>query len=151
VPDDQIELRGPVAAIGDDRFSIAIPAAERAKLSDLVARGRRQARGRARRPWMQVYADRLIAWQLNWRGENFWSSGEIYGETDDTRTVFVNAEKEFLEYLKQPSRAGRTFFLITEAGRVANLKSVLPTKRAKDTLEPIDTSCNKFTLLRFTL
>ena len=151
VPDDKVELRGAVAAVGDDRFSIAIPAAERARLSDLIGRGRGQARGRARRPWRQVDADRLIAWQLNWRGENFWSSGEIYGETDDTRTVFTNAEKQFLEYLEEPGRAGRTFFLMTEAGRAAGLKSVLPTRRAKDTVVPIDTSCNKFTLLRFTL
>ncbi len=129
-----------------------MPPAGREPLADLIARGRKQARGEARRPWMQVDADRLIAWQLNWRGENFWSSGEIYGETEDTRTVFVNTDnKEFLKYLKQPSRAGRTFFLITEAGRAANLKSVLPTKRAKDTVETLDTSSNKYTLLRFTL
>ncbi|HTE50890.1 MAG TPA: phospholipid carrier-dependent glycosyltransferase [Kofleriaceae bacterium] len=151
VPGDQIELRGSVSAVGDDRFSIAVPPAGRDALADLIARGRKQARGRARRPWMQVDGDRLIAWQLNWRGENFWSSGEIYGDTDDTRTVFVNHDKEFLEYLEQPSRAGRTFFLITEAGRAANLKSRLPTRRAKDTFEILDTSCNKFTLLRFTL
>ena len=101
----------------------------------------------------QVNADRLIAWQLNWRGENFWSSGEIYGETDDTRTVFKDVDnKAFLAYLKEPvARQGRTYFVITEAGRAAGLKSVLPTQRAKDTVETIDTSCNKFTLLRFTL
>jgi 4-amino-4-deoxy-L-arabinose transferase-like glycosyltransferase len=151
VPGDAIEMRGVVSAVGDDRFSIAVPPAERSKVAELVARGRKQERGRARRPWLQVDADRLIAWQLNWRGENFWSSGEIYGETEDTRTVFVNADKEFLEYLKQPGRAGRTFFLITEAGRTAHLKSVLPTRRAKDTVDSLDTSSNKFTLLRFTL
>jgi 4-amino-4-deoxy-L-arabinose transferase-like glycosyltransferase len=152
VPGDKIELSGQVAEVGDDRFTIAIPPAERAKVADLVARGRKQERGSARRPWTQVDADRLIAWQLNWRGENFWSSGEIYGETEDTRTVFVNTDnKEFLKYVKEPSRAGRTFFVITEASRAAGLKSVLPTKRAKDTVESVDTSCNKFTLLRFEL
>ncbi len=156
VPGDEIELRGQVASADpdDDRFAIAIPPAERGKLTDLIARGRKQSRGRARRPWMQVNADRLIAWQLNWRGENFWSSGEIYGETEDTRTVFVQPytdEKAMGKYLGVPGRQGRTFFLITEAGRAAGLESVLPTRSAKDTLEPIDTSCNKFTLLRFVL
>ena len=152
VPGDRIELRGQVSTVGDDRFAIAIPAAEREKLGDLIERGRKQPRGRARRPWMQVDADRLIAWQLNWHGENFWSSGEIYGETEDTRTVFVNTDnKEFLKYVKKPGRAGRTFFLITEAGRVTGLRSVLPTERARETLETIDTSCNKFTLVRFVL
>jgi hypothetical protein len=121
-------------------------------LAELVARGRKQERGSARRPWMQVDADRLLAWQLLWRGENFWSSGEIWGETEDTRTVFGNTDnKQFLKYVKEPSRQGRTFFLITEAGRAAGLKSVLPSKRARETARTLDTSCNKFTLLRFTL
>ncbi|HKE15035.1 MAG TPA: glycosyltransferase family 39 protein [Kofleriaceae bacterium] len=154
VPGDEVALRGQVSSVGDDRFSIAVPRAERARLAALVARGRKQARGRARPPWMQVDADRLIAWQLNWRGENFWSSGEIYGETDDTRTVFARTaidNKPFLAYLKEPRRQGQTFFLITEAGRVTSLKGLLPTKRARDTLETIDRSCNKFTLVRFVL
>jgi 4-amino-4-deoxy-L-arabinose transferase-like glycosyltransferase len=152
VPGDKVELRGQVSRTGEDRFAIAIPAGERTKLAALIERGRKQARGRARRPWIQVDADRLIAWQLNWRGENFWSAGEIYGETPDTQTVFVNTDnKEFLKYVKEPTRAGRTFFLITEAGRAAGLRNVLPTKRARDSLETLDTSCNKFTLLRFTL
>jgi len=151
IPGDKIELHGQVASTGEDRFSIAIPAAERQKLADLVTRGRKQGRG-AHPPWMQVDADRLIAWQLNWRGENFWSSGEIYGETDDTRTVFINTDnKEFLKYLKEPSRQGRTFYVITEAGRASGLKTVLPTQRARDSVETLDTSCNKFTLLRFVL
>lgn len=152
VPGDKIELRGQVSTVGDDRFAISIPAAERAKVASLVERGRKQSRGRARKPWMQVDADRLIAWQLNWRGENFWSNGEIYGDTPDTRTVFVNTDnKEFLKYVKDPTRADRTFFVITEAGRATGLRNVLPTKRARDTVETLDTSCNKFTLLRFTL
>ncbi|HWM87018.1 MAG TPA: glycosyltransferase family 39 protein, partial [Kofleriaceae bacterium] len=154
IPGDKIEMRGQVAAVGDDRFSIAVPPAERARLADLVARGRKQSRGKARRPWIQVDADRLIAWQLNWRGENFWSTGDIYGETEDSRTVFDTTgrdKKPFLDYLEAPSRQGRTFFLITEAGRAASLESLLPTARARDTVETLDTSCNKFTLLRFVL
>jgi hypothetical protein len=152
VPGDEIELRGQVSSVGDDRFTITVPEAERAKVAPLVQRGRGKARGKARRPWRQVDADRLLAWQLNWRGENFWSSGEIYGETDDTRTVFKDVDnKNFLAWLKDPSRKGRTFFVITEAGRAAGLKSVLPTPRAKETVKSVDTSCNKFTLLRFEL
>ncbi|HKE15036.1 MAG TPA: glycosyltransferase family 39 protein [Kofleriaceae bacterium] len=152
MPGDEVELRGEVSSVGEDRFSIAIPPAQRGALAELIARGSKQSRGKAHQPWMQVDADRLIAWQLNWRGENFWSSGEIYGETDDTRTVFINTDnKEFLKYVREPGRQGRTFYVITEAGRAANLKSVLPTRRARDTLRTLDTSCNKFTLLRFTL
>lgn len=150
VPGDQIEMKGAVSRTGDDQFWIRLPAAERAKLAPLVARGKKYAHGR--KPWVQVDADRLIAWQLNWRGENFWSSGEIWGETPDTHTVFINTNnEEFLKYVKDPSRVGRTFYVITEAPRATGLKNVLPTKRAKQTVEILDTSCNKFTLLRFTL
>jgi hypothetical protein len=99
-----------------------------------------------------VDADRHIACHLNWRGENFWSSGEIWGETPDTQTVFMHTDnKAFLEYVKDPSRVGRKFFVITEAGRAAGLKNVLPTQQGKQTVEILDTSCNKFTLLSFTL
>jgi 4-amino-4-deoxy-L-arabinose transferase-like glycosyltransferase len=154
VPGDQVELRGQVSSVQEDAFTIAVPPAERARLSSLVARGRKQERGRARPPWVQVDADRLIAWQLNWRGENFWSTGEIWGETEDTRTVFFKPyteDKAMEKYLGEPSRRGRTFFVITEAGRASSLSSEMPTERARETLRTVDTSCNKFTLLRFTL
>ncbi len=150
VPGDKVELAGSVSQVGDDEFWIRVPAAERGKLKDLIARGKKYAPGR--KPWRQVDADRLVAWQLNWRGENFWSSGEIWGETPDTLTVFINTNKEeFLKYVKEPARVGRTYYVITEAARANGLKNVLPTKRGKQTVEILDTSCNKFTLLRFTL
>ncbi|HLU65786.1 MAG TPA: glycosyltransferase family 39 protein [Kofleriaceae bacterium] len=152
VPGDAVELRGQVSRVGEDEFWIATTAAERARLKDLIARGRRPGVKPGRAPWSQVDADRLIAWQLNWHGENFWSSGEIYGETKDTRTVFINTDnKAFLEYVGDERRHGRRFFVITEAQRANNLKNVLPTQRAKETVEIIDTSCNKFTLLTFVL
>ncbi|HUS64399.1 MAG TPA: glycosyltransferase family 39 protein [Kofleriaceae bacterium] len=151
VPDDMVELQGQVARTGDDEFWIHIAPEERSKLDDLVARGRK-AKPSPEGPWMQVDADRLIAWQLNWRGENFWSAGEIYGATADTRTVFINTNnEEFLKYVKDKTREGRHFFVITEAARAKGLGAVLPTKRGKETVKIIDTSCNKFTLLEFTL
>ena len=151
VPGDKVVLAGTVSSVGDDEFWIAVPAAERSKVAELISRGKR-ASSPPRAPWTQVDADRLIAWQLNWRGENFWSSGEIYGETEDTRTVFMHTNnKEFLKYAKAPERVGRTFYVVTEAGRANGMKGILPTDRAKETFEILDTSCNKFTLLRFTL
>lgn len=144
-------LNGRVARLGDDRFWIEVPDAEVAKLASLVDQGRAQ-RPSGRRPWKMVNADRMIAWQLNWRGENFWQGGEIWGRTPDTQTVYEHTDnKAFLEYLKPPERQNRTYYVITESQRATGLKSVLPTQRAKDTVEILDTSCNKFTLLRFTL
>jgi hypothetical protein len=144
-------LAGTVAALGDNRFWIDVSAAEKAKLANEVGRGRTMPRP-AKRPWRQVNADRLIAWQLNWRDENFWTAGEIWGRTQDTQTVFVNTDnKQFLEYVNDPSRRGRRFFLITEAGRADGLRNVLPTPTAKQTVQKVDTTSNKFTLLSFTL
>jgi 4-amino-4-deoxy-L-arabinose transferase-like glycosyltransferase len=151
VPDDKVTMQGTVASVGDMEFTIAVPDSERAKLAELIERGQRIS-ARGKRPWIQVDADRLIAWQLNWRGENFWSGGEIWGETKDTQTVFMHTNNEkFLEYVKEPSRHGRKFFVVTEAGRAKGIAGVLPTKRAKETVEFLDTSSNKFTLLSFTL
>ncbi|RMH39546.1 MAG: hypothetical protein D6689_16170 [Deltaproteobacteria bacterium] len=149
--DEAYDLAGTVSRIGDNAFWIAVPDGEVAKLADAIARGRSLPKPK-RRPWSQVNADRLIAWQLNWRGENFWSSGEIWGRTKDTQTVFVNTDnKEFLAYLNRPEAKGRRFYVITEAGRADGLRNILPTERARQTVEKIDTSCNKFTLLRFEL
>jgi 4-amino-4-deoxy-L-arabinose transferase-like glycosyltransferase len=151
IPDETIVLAGSVSRVGENKFWIAIPSSERNKLSDLIAQGKGQRKA-ARRPWRQVNADRLIAWQLNWHGEDFWSNGEMYGEREDAKTIFKLIDNTvFLEWINNPERAGRTFFIITEASRAKSLQSVLPTQSAKDSLEILDTSCNKFTLVRFTL
>lgn len=151
IPEDRVDLFGKVSRVGDSKFWIEFPAQERAKLTELIARGKKSKRNK-RRPWRQVNADRLIAWQLNWHGEDFWSNGEMYGHREDAKTVFKLLDnKVFLEWLKNTERAGRTFYIITEASRAKSLKGVLPTPNAKETFEVLDTSCNKFTLVRFTL
>lgn len=150
LPGDKIELHGQVARVGHDRFWISIPAAERTRLAPLIARGKTQPPSPTR-PWSQVDADRMITWQLNWRGENYWSSGEIWGETPDTQTVFVNNDDGFKKYVADPGRRGRRFYLITEAGRRGTLPRLLPTKHARDTLKVLDDSCNKYVLMTFEL
>lgn len=147
----EIDLFGTVSEIGEHRFWVDIPAEELAKLAPHVERGRAEPEPRMR-PWKQVNADRLIAWQLYWRGENFWSNDEIWGRLDDTKTAFKDTDnKAFLSYLDGPDRKNRRYFLITESGRARGLKNVLPTQQAKDTYEILDTTSNKFTLLTFVL
>jgi 4-amino-4-deoxy-L-arabinose transferase-like glycosyltransferase len=147
---NRIELSGRAAEIGEQGFAIVLDAREREKIAGLIAEG---ASARPRRPpETQVRADRLIAWQLYWRGENFWTADEIYGPFADTKTAFKHTDnKAFKKYIEKPEQVGRTFYLITEAARAKGLKNLLPTPRGKETFEIIDTSCNKFTLLRFTL
>lgn len=149
--EDSISLLGLVSRIGENRFWVDLPAAELAKLQPLIARGRALPRPR-QRPWKQVDADRLIAWQLYWRGENFWSADEIWGQSKETQTAFKDTDnKAFLGYLSSLGQEGRRYFLITEAGRADNLRSVLPNENARASYEIIDRTSNKFTLLSFTL
>ncbi len=144
-----IALRGTVAEIGDNRFWVDIPAEQVAQLAPLIERGRRMPKPR-QAPWRQVRADRLIAWQLYWRGENFWSNDEIWGQSKDTQTAFQTTDnKAFLEYINAPERKNRRYFLMTESGRARNLKSILPNSKAKESYQILDTSSNKFTLLSF--
>jgi hypothetical protein len=138
----------------DDRFWIAIPEAERAKLASLVERSRRSKDGKRKR-WLSINADRLIAWQLNWRGENFWSGGEIYQHHfEDGRTVYMETDnKKFLEYINAPARngRGRKFWIITEKSRLAGFPNILPSSYGKKTWTTIDNSSNKFGLGYFVM
>jgi 4-amino-4-deoxy-L-arabinose transferase-like glycosyltransferase len=147
----EIDLHGAVSRIGEDRFWVELPPEELAKLAPHIERGRTEPEPRMR-PWKQVNADRLIAWQLYWRGENFWSSDEIWGRFDDTKTAFKDTDnKAFLAYLDGPGRKNRRYFVLTESGRARGFKNILPTEQAKQTYEILDTSSNKFTLLTFVL
>ncbi len=118
------------------RFWIAISPDERGKLSAILERAKTAKDAPARR-WLAVNADRLIAWQLNWRGENFYSGGEIYNPRDkDMQTVYMDTDnKAVLEYLKAPARNGhgRKFWVITEKARLSGLPSILPTAYGKAT------------------
>ncbi len=147
------ELAGTVASIDEEehRFTIAVPAEERARLAPLLE-AHRDARDDRRR-FVAVNADRMIAWQLNWRGENFYSGGEIWTPRHkDMQTVFKDTDNTaFLDYLRPRIGQGRTFYVVTEIGRVANLRSILPTAHARETFTEMDRSSNKFGLARFTL
>src|SRR6185437_16674755 len=103
-----------------------------------------------------VDADRLIAWQLYWRGEVFWSGDEIWGPLPDLRSDWqLETNNQGITKLLGDASAcppGRRYFVITEAGRVSGLKSLLPSTHADGspspahgTFEVLDTTSNKFT------
>ncbi len=164
VTDQQLTLVGTATAIGDHRVTVTLAPGERARLAPLIARAAdataaqkaRAARGGRppSPPIRAVDADRLIGWQLYWRGENFWSGGEIWGVIPENKTQFNKTDNvEFNKYLGDRTRAplGRRYFVITEASRLQGLKSLLPTPRARDTFEILDTTSNKFSIGSFTL
>jgi hypothetical protein len=149
VMESETALVGTVGEIGDHTVTVRFPPGERRKLDPMLKPG---ARGRT--PVRAVDADRLIAWQLYWRGENFWSGNEILGWVPEQKTVFMKTDNvDFLKYLNDHLKAplGRRYFLITEAGRALGTKSMVPTARGRDTFEVLDTTSNKFSLVGFWL
>ena len=153
VTEQELVLVGKATAIGDHSVTVTLAPGERAKLQPLVERGKKGSR-RARPPLRTVDADRLIGWQLYWRGENFWSGGEIWATLPEQKTQFNKVDNvEFNKYLNDRTRAplGRRYFIVTEAGRINSARSLLPTPRGRDTFEVLDTTSNKFSLAAFWL
>jgi hypothetical protein len=89
----------------------------------------------------------LIAWQLYWRGENFYTRNEIYDHTkpQSEKTIFLgdrNVEK-MQAYLK--AHSGRRVFFLVERVRFEALRGLLPAE-ARSTLQIVDSSNNKLYL-----
>ncbi|HVV87574.1 MAG TPA: glycosyltransferase family 39 protein [Kofleriaceae bacterium] len=109
---------------------------------------------RGRRPTRVVDADRLIAWQLYWRGENFWSGDEIWGVLPEMQTALKETDNVAVKrYLADRAIApeGRRYFIVTEAGRTGSISSIVPTDTARQTIKVLDTTSNKFSLAVFQL
>jgi hypothetical protein len=89
----------------------------------------------------------LVAWQLYWRGENFYTRNEIYDPKKQPldKTVFLgdrNSER-LSEYLK--THGGRRVFFVVERVRFESLRSLLPAD-ARAGLQIVDQSNNKLYL-----
>ena len=93
----------------------------------------------------------LIAWQLYWRGENFYTKNEIYKSANpNERTVFLgdhNAEKMQKYFTDHP---GRRVFFVVERIRFESLRQLLP-PAARPTLTIVDETNNKIYLAVATL
>ncbi len=152
IMEQEVTLVGTATSLGAHSVQITLSPGERAKLEPLLAKGQAGPRGRS--PVRAVDADRLIAWQLYWRGENFWSGDEIWGWLPEMKTAFVKTDNvEFNKYINDRTRAplGRRYFVVTEAGRITGVRSMLPTQRGRDSFEVLDTTSNKFSLASFTM
>ncbi len=73
---------------------------------------------------MAYYQDRkaptepLVAYQMNWKGENFYTSNRI--------PAFVSSGAKFKAWIAGQRKAGiKTFYFVTEHGRVSSLKGEL--------------------------
>ena len=138
-------LRGRSRAVGDHTLRIDLDPAAVAPVRDAARKYGKLRRGN-KRPLRVVDADRLIGWQMYWRGENFWSGDELWTQLNND-----SSNARFTAYMNDRTQApeGRRYFVITEAGRAASLRSLLPTETARETVQVIDTTGNKFSLLVF--
>jgi 4-amino-4-deoxy-L-arabinose transferase-like glycosyltransferase len=82
----------------------------------------------------------LIAYQMNWKGENFYTGNHV--------PAFVSSGKKFQDYVLDEKKKGlRTFYFVTEHGRTSTLSNELgPTREFEKLTTPeLD---NKFVLVR---
>jgi 4-amino-4-deoxy-L-arabinose transferase-like glycosyltransferase len=94
----------------------------------------------------------LIAWQLYWRGENFYTRNEIWdpGKPLTEKSVFLgdrnaeNMQKYFADH------KGKKVFFVVERARFETLRGLLPTE-ARPSLKIEDESNNKLYLASATL
>jgi 4-amino-4-deoxy-L-arabinose transferase-like glycosyltransferase len=78
----------------------------------------------------------LVAWQMNWKGENFYTGNRVYvfAETDNKRI------REWLEENK-----GRKAYFVLEHKRLQSFRNLLPGREVHELSNKRD--CNKFLLV----
>jgi len=89
--------------------------------------------------------EKLLVWQMYWRGENFYTQNEIYEGPQAERTIFLGDKNfENLKAWMEKHRGRRAFFLI-EQSRYNTLETAVPAD-ARKTLKIVDNSNMKFCL-----
>jgi 4-amino-4-deoxy-L-arabinose transferase-like glycosyltransferase len=90
-------------------------------------------------------AERLIAYQMYWRGETFYTKNEIYEGAPEDRTVFDQdgADEKLKDWIGR-NRGHRHFFLF-ERGQQGHLQQMLPLESQK-TFKVLDETNNKFSV-----
>jgi hypothetical protein len=90
--------------------------------------------------------EKLIAYQMYWRGETFYTKNEIYEGPMEERTVFdfvPEVDDKLREYLS--NHRGRRIFFIFERGRQGHLQNMLPAD-ARPSFQVLEERNNKFSL-----
>jgi 4-amino-4-deoxy-L-arabinose transferase-like glycosyltransferase len=91
------------------------------------------------------YADRaspdeiLVAYQMNWKGENFYTGNHI--------PAFVSTGSTFTTWMKKKRDEGaKVMYFVTEHGRIGGLKGEVGAKNYREVTDKA--LCNKFVLVR---
>ncbi len=86
--------------------------------------------------------EQLVAYQMNWKGENFYTGNKI--------PAFVSSGANFTTWLKaQRDKGQKVMFFVTEHSRVAGLKNEVGGKGLREVTDK--KVCNKFVLVRIEL
>lgn len=95
-------------------------------------------------------AERLLVWQMYWRGENFYTANEIFQGPKEERTVFLGDKN--VENLKEwvSRHRGRRAFLLVERSRYGQLPGMFP-DNTRSSLHIIDETNMKFVLVQIDL
>jgi hypothetical protein len=81
----------------------------------------------------------LVAYQMNWKGENFYTGNRI--------PAFVSSGATFQTWLKKEREKGtKVMYFVTEHGRTSGLRSEVAGKSYKEITDKA--LCNKFILVR---
>jgi 4-amino-4-deoxy-L-arabinose transferase-like glycosyltransferase len=81
----------------------------------------------------------IVAYQMNWKGENFYTSNKI--------PAFVSSGAAFTSWLKQQREKGVTvMYFVTEHGRVGGLKGEVGAKAYREVTDKVLN--NKFVIVR---
>ncbi len=81
----------------------------------------------------------LVAYQMNWKGENFYTGNHI--------PAFVSSGPTFTQWIRQQKEKGvKVMFFVTEHTRTGGLRSEVQAKRYTEVTDK--TLCNKFVLVR---
>ena len=92
-----------------------------------------------------VPEERLVAFQMFWRGESFYTNNEIYTGSPEGRTVFLgDKNQENLQAYLGRNRGKRVFFIV-EKTRWTTLEGLIPAD-ARPSLRILDDASNKFYL-----
>ncbi len=81
----------------------------------------------------------LVAWELNWKGENFYTGNDV--------AVFLGGGATFHSYVESERARGHALYIVTERPRLRSLRSelgaALPTEELVTAAE-----CDEFVLIR---
>jgi 4-amino-4-deoxy-L-arabinose transferase-like glycosyltransferase len=81
----------------------------------------------------------LVAYQMNWKGENFYTGNHV--------PAFVSTGATFTGWLKKQRESGvKVMYFITEQGRIGGLKGEVAAKAIREVTDKA--LCNKFILVR---